>query len=118
MIDWSNPDHIGGLLGASLGLLGALGGVWGACLGAFAPRGMYKWPIFATGYVFSAIGVCCVIAGIVLYFNDTILGLWLPVLLVGLNIAALFPLLLYFVARKRYAEHEERVMSAESLRRD
>lgn len=118
MIDWSNPNQVGGMLGATLGLIGALGGIWGACLGTFAPRGMFKGPIFATGYLFTAFGVGCVIAGIVCYFNDAILGLWLPLLLVGLNFAALFPILIFLVAKKRYAEYEERIMSAESLRRE
>ncbi len=117
MIDWTSPNTIGAILGSSIGLFGGVIGVWGACIGAFAPKGLYRGPILATGYLFTAIGVALAITGIVLLLNDAVLVLWFSLLLAGVNISILM-LILTKVAKNRYAQAEERLMSAESLRRE
>ena len=117
MIDWTNPNTIGAILGSSVGLFGGIIGVWGACLGTFAPKGLHRGPILFTGYLFAAIGIAIAITGIVLLLNDAVLGLWFSMLLAGVNISILM-LILTRVAKNRYAQAEERLMSAESLRRE
>ena len=117
MIDWNSPNDLGAILGASLGLLGALCGVWGACVGVFAPKGIHRGPILATGYAFTALGVAIGITGIVLLISGAAFVLWFIPLVSGADIAILMYVLVR-VARRRYAQAEERIMSAESLRRE
>ncbi len=117
MIDWTDPNTIGAILGSSVGLFGGIIGVWGACIGAFAPKGLHRGPLMFTGYMFAVLGVAISITGLVMLLNDAILALWLPLLLAGVNISILM-LILTRVAKNRYAQAEERLMSAESLRRE
>ena len=117
MIDWNSPNDLGAVLGVSIGLFGAICGVWGACLGAFAPKGLHRRPILAAGYAFAALGAAIGITGIVLLFSGGSFVLWFVMLTAGANIAILM-LVLVRVARKQYSQAEERILNAESLRRE
>jgi len=114
---WADPNMIGAILGSSIGLFGGIIGCWGACLGTFAPKGKYRSQIIGTGYAFTALGVLITLAGIVLLARDAAAALWLGLLLSGFTITALMTMLVV-VAKKRYDQSEERILSAESFRRD
>ena len=118
MIDWTDPGHVGALIGIVGGSFGGLAGVWGACLGVFAPRGLHRGPIIASGYALLGVATLGVLAGFVLLQRKEALGmLWLPTILVSLNMMFLSGFFTV-IAKKRYAMAEERLMSAESLRRE
>ncbi|MCB9838128.1 MAG: hypothetical protein H6813_02215 [Phycisphaeraceae bacterium] len=117
MSDWNDPNMLGAIFGSSIGVVGAIIGVWGACLGAFAPKGRHRGAMIASGYGFAALGALIAVAGLVLLLSDAVLVLWLGLLQSGLLITVLM-LVLIKVAKGRYAQAEERILSAEALRRE
>lgn len=116
-MNWNDPGMLGAIFGSSIGVIGAICGIWGACVGAFAPKGKHRGLIIGSGYVFAALGVAIAITGLVLLINDAVLALWLALLQSGLLIAVLM-LIMVRVAKKRYAIAEDWIMNAESLRRE
>jgi len=117
MIDWSDPAHVGSVIGVVGGSLGALAGVWGACLGVFAPKGLHRGAIISSGYLLLGVSIAGLVTGIVLLVNGRVMGIWLPTILVGANMAIMSAIFIR-VAKKRYDMAEERFLSAESLRRE
>lgn len=114
---WADTNMIGAILGSSVGLFGGIIGVWGAALGTFAPKGKYRREIIGTGYLFTAIGVLIAVTGIVMLTQGAAPALWVGMLLAGFTITSLMTLLV-ISAKKRYDMSEQRIMSAESLRRE
>ena len=114
---WADSNMIGAIIGSSVGLFGGIIGCWGACIGAFAPKGKHRAQVIGAGYLFTAVGVLILAGGVVMLTQGAVSALWLGTMLAGFTIAGLTAMLTV-VAKRRYAQSEERILSAESLRRD
>jgi hypothetical protein len=117
MEPWLDPIRFGtwyGGLGG--GLLGLLGLILGAVTAVLAPRGKSRSFILGAFTFMKWVGVVNLVIGLYAVYERQPYGIWYPLLLIGFLFTLLFSLLRPIV-RKRYAEVEQRQMSAGALRR-
>lgn len=109
---WFDPNYWAWLPGT---LLGCLGGLWGALAGTFAPQGKGRPLILGLGWLFVAVSLILLAAGMTALATGQPDGVWyglgLPGVVGTLCLGPLLPLV-----RKRYREAEERRMQAEDFR--
>jgi hypothetical protein len=105
---WFNPNLIGGLLGATVGVLG---GTWGSLAGVCAPRGKCKGLVLGSYWLFLAAGVGLLATGIYAFVVDQPWGVWFGLLLPGAIMLLVFGPL-GPVVRMRYHEADLRKMQA------
>src|SRR5205807_1040408 len=102
-----------GALGGSVA--GGLGGLWGAMIGIFAPRGKGRAVLIPIGWCFVTAGVLSLAFGLYALAAGQPYGIWYgPVLLGGIMTVVIGSLLP--VVYKRYAEAEARRVQAEEFR--
>ncbi|HEY1376850.1 MAG TPA: hypothetical protein VGF55_08645 [Gemmataceae bacterium] len=103
---------VGGVGG---GLLGSLGGLWGAMIGMLAPRGKGRAVLIPVGWAFVGLGVVALAFGLYALVAGQPYGIWYGPLLVGVILTAVIGGLMP-VVYKRYAEADARRMQAEEFR--
>jgi hypothetical protein len=95
-------------------LTGVLGGIWGAAMGFFAPRGRGRGIITACGILLLASCVGCLTGGLALLLMGRKWSVWYTWLLPGIFGCIVFGACLS-VARLRYQKAEMRRISASDI---
>ena len=94
---------------------GSLCGLWGGLVGWLAPQGKGRAWLLGAGWVFFGLGVLSLAFGLYALAAGQPYGIWYPLCLTGVLFTVLLGCLMP-VARKRYAEAEERRLQAETFR--
>ena len=87
--------------------LGMLCGVYGALVGALAPKGKARRPMIVVHVVLLSVGVVALILGVIALASGQPRHVWYPLLLVG-GILSLVLGFLLPVVRRRYEEAKQR----------
>ena len=111
---FDNPGLVGGLLGASIGVLG--GGIYGPLVGTLAPRGRARTFVFGYHTALIIAGITLIGLGLTALLKGQPYGVWYALLLPGLLLTVLLGCLTP-VLRTRYREAEMRRLNAEEFRR-
>ena len=114
---WFNEMWFGTLYGSIVGggICGMGGGTLGGLIGYLAPQGKGRTVLLGAMKVFVLFGFLNLAFGLVALLAGQPYGIWYGPVLLGFLMPVLFGCLLP-VARKRYAEAEQRRLQAESLR--
>jgi len=113
---WFDENMFGALFGAiGGGLGGTLIGLWGATVGACAPRGKGREWIIPIGWSFLALGVVTLGFGLYALLLGQPYGIWFGPTLAGALAISLMCAIMPNVYR-RYAEAEARKLQAEQFR--
>lgn len=110
---FSNPGAVGGILGASIGVLG--GGIYGPLVGVCASQGKARKLVM--GYHFAMLGLGVVLLLVALYalIAGQPYGIWFGMLMPGALLVVLMIALTPMI-RMRYREAEQRKLSAQEFR--
>jgi hypothetical protein len=105
--------YFGSFGGAAIGVLG---GILGATAGVLAPKGKGRGFILNSMLAFGCLGVVFLITGVVAVVMDQPYAIYYPFLLLGLILASVM-FAVRPAVRQRYAEAEQRKVEAAALRR-